>query len=74
MSGNPTLTACHRGYIIAELNPNTMSWKILAYGEPNTEFNGIATGVVIGDTLWIGGFSGDGVAYRPLPHPPGGTP
>jgi len=60
---------CHRGWVVSELDPKMMHWKILAYGEPNPAFGGIATGLVIGKTLWISSFQMDRVAYRPLPDP-----
>jgi len=59
--------SCHRGWVISQLDPQAMNWKILAYGEPNPTFGGIATGLVIGKTLWISSFQMDRVAYRPLP-------
>ena len=58
---------CHRGWVAAQLDPTTMGWKILAYGEPNPAFGGIATALVIGKTLWISSFQMDRVAWRPLP-------
>jgi hypothetical protein len=58
---------CNRGYIAAALDPVTLQWKILAYGEPNPQIGIIATGVVMGDTLWIGAALSPGLAYRPLP-------
>ena len=58
---------CNRGYIAAALDPATMQWKILAYGEPNPQIGIISTGVVIGDTLWIGAALTPGLAYRTLP-------
>jgi hypothetical protein len=69
---NPVLTSCHRGYMVAQLDPKTMVWTILAYAEPNPELAVVATGVVMGDTLWIGAASADGIAYRPLPRPVSG--
>jgi hypothetical protein len=60
---------CHRGWVVSQLDPKAMRWKILAYGEPNPAFGGIATGLVIGKTLWISSFQMDRVAYRPLPSP-----
>jgi hypothetical protein len=66
---NPVLTRCHRGFMIAQLDPTTMAWTILAYAEPNPAISVVATGVVVGDTLWIGAASADAIAYRPLPHP-----
>jgi hypothetical protein len=70
---NAVLTSCHRGYMVAQLDPKTMAWIILAYAEPNPELAVVATGVVIGDTLWIGAASADGIAYRPLPRPASGA-
>lgn len=58
---------CHRGWVASQLDPNTMTWKILAYGEPNPDFGGIATALVIGKTLWLSSFQMDRVAYMPLP-------
>jgi len=60
---------CHRGWVVSQLDTKAMSWKILAYGEPNPAFGGIATGLVIGDTLWISSFQMDRAAYRTLPGP-----
>ena len=60
---------CHRGWVVAQLNPHAMTWKILAYGQPNPAFGGIATGLVIGKTLWISSFQMDRAAYRALPGP-----
>jgi len=65
---NPVLTSCHRGFMIAQLDPKTMAWTILAYAEPNPAISVVATGVIMGDTLWIGAASADAIAYRPLPR------
>jgi hypothetical protein len=70
---NPVLTSCHRGYMVAQLDPKTMAWTILTYAEPNPAISVVATGVVLGDTLWIGAASADAIAYRPLPRPAGGA-
>jgi sugar lactone lactonase YvrE len=58
---------CHRGWVASQLDPKAMSWRILAYGEPNPSFGGIATALVIGKTLWLSSFQMDRVAYQPLP-------
>jgi hypothetical protein len=60
---------CHRGWVAGQLDPGAMTWKILAYGEPNPLFGGIATALVIDDTLWLSSFQMDRVAYRLLPKP-----
>ena len=59
--------ACKRGWVAAELDPTAMTWTILAYGEPNPAFGGIATALVIGDTLWLSSYTEDRVAWRTLP-------
>jgi hypothetical protein len=66
---NPVLTSCHRGYVVAQLDPGTMAWTILAYAEPNPKIAVVSTGVVMGETLWIGAASSDGIGYQPLPRP-----
>lgn len=60
--------SCHRGWVAGQLDPKTMEWTILAYGEPNPAFGGIATALVMNDTLWLSSFQMDRVAYRPLPR------
>ena len=69
---NPVLTSCHRGFMVAQLDPKAMTWTILAYAEPNPAISVVSTGVVMGDTLWIGAAATDAIAYRPLPHPASG--
>lgn len=69
---NPVLTACHRGFMFAQLDPKTMHWTILAYAEPNPAISVVSTGVVVGDTLWVGSAASGAIAYRPLPHPANG--
>jgi hypothetical protein len=58
---------CNRGYVIAELDPRAMTWSLVAYAEPHPELGGVSTGVIVGDTLWIGSNQQEGLAYRPLP-------
>lgn len=69
---NPVLTSCHRGFMVAQLDPKTMAWTILPYAEPNPAISVVSTGVVVGDTLWIGAAAADAIAYRPSPHPAAG--
>jgi len=56
-------------WVAAQLDPVSMGWKILAYGEPNPVFGGIATALVIGKILWISSFQMDRAAWLPLPGP-----
>ncbi len=60
---------CHRGWVAAQLDPVAMRWHVLAYGEPNPAFGGIATALVVGKTLWLSSFQADRAAYLLLPGP-----
>lgn len=66
---DPVLTSCHRGYVIAKFEPVTLAWKVLAYAVPNPNIAVVSTGVVMGDTLWIGAANSEGIGYQPLPRP-----
>jgi hypothetical protein len=70
---NPVLTSCHRGYVVAQLDPRTMAWTTLAYAGPNPKIAVVSTGVVMGEILWIGAASSDGIGYQPLPRPASGA-
>jgi hypothetical protein len=70
---DPVLTACHRGFMFAQLDPKTMAWTILAYAEPNPVISVVSTGVVVGDTLWVGSAASEAIAYRALPRPASGV-
>ena len=48
----------------------SMTWTVVDYSGPNPEMNGVASGVIVGKTLWIGSNTSEGVAYRTLPEPP----
>jgi len=70
---DPVLTACHRGFVVAQLDPEAMAWTILDYAEPNPAISVISAGVIVGDTVWIGAASADAIAYRALPRPASGS-
>jgi hypothetical protein len=58
---------CHRGYVVASVDPRTLRFSVLAYAEPNPVFNGVTTGLIVGSRLWLGSYQADRVAYRELP-------
>jgi hypothetical protein len=60
---------CHRGYSVAELDPRTLEFKLVAYSEPNDVFNGVSAAVIIGRQLWLGSYQADRIAHRLLPGP-----
>ena len=58
---------CHRGYTIADLDPRSLTFRVLAYAEPNAAFNGVSGAVLIGNELWISSYQANRVAHRTLP-------
>jgi len=60
---------CHRGYVVASMDPQTGAVSTVAYGEPDALFNGVSSGIIVGDTLWLGSYQADRLAYRPLHRP-----
>jgi hypothetical protein len=58
---------CHRGYVVAELRPQTSEFSIIAYAEPNPVFNGVSAARIVGEELWLAAYQGDRIAVRRLP-------
>jgi hypothetical protein len=58
---------CHRGYVVGEVDPVSLHWKVISYGEPNPVFDAVAAAAIVGDTLWLTTWKSDRIAYRPLP-------
>jgi hypothetical protein len=67
IDGKADLMGCHRGYVVARFAPRTLAWSVVAYAEPNPSFNGVSTGVVVGNRLWLGSWQADRLAMRELP-------
>lgn len=59
--------ACHRGYEVAEIDPATLTWKSVAYAEPNPGLGGVATALILGDELWLSSVFSPRIGYRRLP-------
>jgi hypothetical protein len=55
---------CHRGFSVAQLDPDRLTFKMIAYDGPNASFNGVSAAVVIDDQLWLGSYQADRVAVR----------
>ena len=66
VNGHADPMLCHRGYVVAAVDPRTLHFTVLARGRPNPVFNGATTGLVIGNRLWISSYQADRVAYRRL--------
>jgi hypothetical protein len=58
---------CHRGTVVAELDPELMTFRIVAYAPPDPSFNGASAAVLVGNQLWLGSYQSDCLAYLPLP-------
>ncbi|MCI4591957.1 hypothetical protein MOK15_17875 [Sphingobium sp. BYY-5] len=58
---------CHRGYAVAQLNPMTRRFSLIAHGMADPVFNGVSAAVVIGNELWLGSYQADRIAIKRLP-------
>lgn len=67
VNGEADKMLCHRGYVVAAIDPGTARVSTLAYGTPEDGFNGVSAAAIVGDTLWLGSYQADRLAYRPLP-------
>lgn len=63
----PGIPICVSGYVAIELDPISLSPKMLAKGSINKSFAGTSAATIVGDTLWLGSFLENKVAYRTLP-------
>ena len=52
---------------VARLNPKTMELRTITTAPGMKEFDNATTAVVIGNTMWLGTFKGDRVAYMAAP-------
>lgn len=60
---------CHRGFSVAELDPATLTFNLVAYSGPNADFNGVSAAVIMGNQLWLGSYQADRIAHRTLLQP-----
>ncbi|MBL8264734.1 hypothetical protein, partial [Steroidobacter sp.] len=59
---------CHRGYGVAQLDPASMQFKLIAYGGPDASFNGVSAALLVDDDLWLASYQSDRVAVRRLEY------
>lgn len=57
---------CHRGYVVAELDPSSLQFRVVAYSQPDPIFNGVSAALIVDRELWLGSYQSDRVAYRAL--------
>ena len=64
---NPANLAGPNDWGVARLNPETMFVSTIITAPGMKEFDNATTAVVAGNTLWLGTFKGDRIAYMPAP-------
>lgn len=57
---------CHRGYAVAQLDPESRRFSLIAYGSPDPTFNGASAAVLLGEELWLGSYQADRIAVHHL--------
>lgn len=57
---------CHRGYTVAQLDPRTKGFSVLAYDGPDPVFNGVSAAWLVDDDLWLASYQSDRIAVRTL--------
>ena len=58
---------CHRGWVVARLDPASATYRVVAYGPAIAEFGGVSTAQIVGDNLWLTSNQMDRAAWLPLP-------
>lgn len=76
INGKADEMRCHRGYTVAQLDPHSMAFSIVAYAEPDPDFNGVSAATIVDGELWLASYQADRIAWRKAPAaaPTGGTP
>jgi len=59
---------CHRGYVVAELDPATGRLTTIAEAGPDPGYNGVSAATIVDDMLWLGSYQSNRLAWRPLPR------
>src|ERR1700733_13842980 len=59
---------CQHGTTIVRLDPATMKTRVIARLAPNATFSDGTTALQVGDTIFIGSYRGDAVAYMKAPQ------
>jgi hypothetical protein len=59
---------CHRGYTVAQLDPATREFRVLAYDGPDPIFNGVSAAWLVAADLWLASYQSDRIAVRRLPY------
>lgn len=66
VDGRADLMKCHRGTVVAALDPASMKFRIVAYAPPDPVFNGASAAVLVDGRLWLASYQTACLAYRDL--------
>jgi hypothetical protein len=66
MAGCPS-GDCRHGTTVVKLDPATMKTRVIARLAPNATFSDGTTALQVGDTIFLGSYRGDAVAYMKAP-------
>lgn len=58
---------CHRGSVVAELDPAKQTITTIAEFEPQPNFNGVSAAAIANGRLWLGSFQASRIAVASLP-------
>ena len=58
---------CHRGYTVAQLDPQHLSFTVVAYAEPDPDFNGVSAASIVSGEMWLGSYQSNRIAWRRVP-------
>jgi|GEM_PF-335303 len=72
VEGCMKVAVCDIGFVVAQIDPNTLTARELIRSPGiSGAFGGATTALQIADRLWLGTFHGDRIAILPLAKPPG---
>ncbi len=64
INGKADEMRCHRGYTVAQLDPHSMEFSLVAYAGPDPDFNGVSAAAVVAGDLWLASYQADRIAWR----------
>jgi len=69
INGKADEMRCHRGYTIAQLDPDSLNFTLVAYAEPDPDFNGVSAATIVAGEVWLASYQADRIAWRKAPVP-----
>ena len=69
INGKADEMRCHCGYTVAQLDPLSMNFTLVAYAEPDPDFNGVSAAAIVAGDLWLASYQANRIAWRKAPVP-----